>query len=119
MTETERHPPLLEREEKVLIITRRLFAGDARRHFVGNVERYDPGAMRVRGHAFVHDAENSGFVKRKSQQTRIFPLDNHLVVFVLPYDTNLGAVRYEQEEGLGLVATDGKHFKLELNEFNA
>lgn len=118
MSETEKHPPVLEREEKVLIITRRLFAGDARRHFVGSVERYDPGAMRVRGYAFVYDAEKGGFVKRKSQRTRIFPLDNHLVVFVLPYDTDLAAVHYELEEGHGLVATDGKHLKLELNEFN-
>ena len=119
MSENERHPPVLEREEKVLIITRRLFSGDARRHFVGSVERYDPGAMRIRGHAFVYDSEKGSFVKRKSQRTRVFPLDNHLVVFVLPYDTDLGAVRYEHEEGHGLVATDGKHFKLELNEFNA
>ncbi len=119
MNEEERHPPVLEREDKVLIITRRLFSGDARRHFVGSVERYDPGAMRVRGHAFVYDSEKGDFVKRKSQRTRVLPLDNHLIVFVLPYETDLGAVRYERDHELGLVVTDGKHFKLELNEFNA
>ena len=119
MNETERQPAVLEREEKVLVITRRLFTGDARRHFVGSVERYDPGAMRVRGYAFVYNAEKGGFVKRRSQRTRVFPLDNHLIVFVLPYDTDLGVVHYEHDKELGLVATDGKQFKLELSEFNA
>ena len=117
MNETEEHQPVLEREEKVLVITRRLFAGDAKRHFVGSIERYDPGAMRVRGYAF-YDSEKGSFVKRKSQRTRVFPLDNHVVVFVLPYDTELGAVHYEVVEGSGLVVTDGKQFKLEVNEFN-
>jgi hypothetical protein len=110
---------VLERDEKVLIITRRLFAGDAMRHFVGIVERYDPGAIRVRGYAFVYDAGKGGFVKRKLQRTRIFPVDNHIVVFVLPHDTDIGAVHYEVTEESGLVASDGKHFRLELNEFNA
>lgn len=118
MSESERHPAVLEREEKVLIITRRLFSGDVRRHVVGSVERYDPGSVRVRGYEFVHDAGKGSFVKRKSQRTRIFPLDNHLIVFVLPYDTDLGAVHYEATKESGLVVTDGKEFKLEINEFN-
>ncbi len=119
MNETEKHPAVLEREDKVLIITRRFFMDDVRRHFVGTVERYDPGAMRVRGYAFVYNADQGSFVKRKSQRTCIFPLDNHLIMFVLPYDSDIGAMRYEAIDEGGLVATDGKHFKLELDEFNA
>ena len=119
MNETERHPAVFERDEKVLIITRRLFAGDDRRHFVGSVERYDPGAIRVRGHAFVHDVEKGGFARQKSQRTRVFPLDNHIIVFVLPFDADLSAVRYGTTKESGLVVTDGKNFKLEMNEFNA
>jgi len=108
VNETERHPPVLEREEKVLIITRRMFSGDARRHFLGIVERYDAATIRVRGYAFVYDQEKASFERRKSQRTRVFALDNHLIVFVLPYDADLAAVRYEIQEGSGLVATDGK-----------
>jgi hypothetical protein len=119
MDQTGRHPAVLERDENVLIITRRLFAGDVRRHFVGRVERYDQGAIRVRGYAFVYDAGKGRFVKRKSQRTRVFHMDNHIVVFVLPFDTDIGAVHYEVTEENGLVATDGKHFRLEFNEFNA
>ena len=118
MNDAERHPAVLEREEKVLIVTRRLFNGDARRHFVGSVERCDSGAIRVRGYAFVHDMKKGGFAKWKSQRTRIVPLDNHIVVYVLPYDTDLGAVHYETTQETGLVVTDGKHFKLEINEFD-
>ena len=118
MNESENHQPLLEREERVLIITRRLFVGDARRHFIGSIERYDSGAIRVRGYAFVYDTEKGSFVKRKSQRTRVFPLVDHIVVFILPYDTDLSAVRYELTEGSGLVVTDGKQFTLEVGEFN-
>ena len=109
---------VLEREEKVLIITRRLFSGDLRRHFVGIVERCAQGAVRVRGYAFIYDAVKGGFVRRKSQRTRVFPLDNHIIVLVLPYDVDIGAVRYEAAEGAALVLTDGKHVKIDISEFN-
>jgi len=119
MYDSERQPtPILEPQERVLIITRRLYHGDVRRHFVGVVERYERGALRVRGYAFVHDLAHGGFTRRKSPRERIFPLDNHIIVFVLPDETELGAVHYEVTQESGLIVTDSKHFKLELNEFN-
>ncbi len=119
MYESENQPkPVLEPQENVLIINRPLYHGDVRRHFVGIVERYDGCAMRVRGYAFVHDLNHGGFIKRKSQRTRVFPLDNHVIVLVLPDDADLSEVRYEVSVESGLVITDKKHFKLDLNEFN-
>lgn len=119
MYESENHPkPVLEPQEKVLIINRQLYHGDARRHFVGMIERYDGSAMRVRGYAFVHDLNHGRFTKRKSQRTRVFPLDNHVIVLVLPDEAELSEVHYEVSVESGLVVTDNKHFKLELNEFN-
>lgn len=116
MPETARPKPTLEPQDNVLIITRRLFAGDNRRHFVGTVERYDAGVARVRGYAFVYDVQKGSFAKRKSQRTRVFPLDNHLVVFILP-EADIGEVRYAADEDSNLVVTDGKNFKLQLDEF--
>ena len=118
MIQYEDNPPVLELDEKVLVVTRRLFANDLRRHFVGSVERYDQGSVRVHGYAFVHNTVKGCFVKRKNARTRVFPLDSHIILFVLPYETEVGAVQYEQDKELGLVATDGKGFKLELSEFN-
>jgi hypothetical protein len=109
---------VLERDEKVLIITRRLFLGDPRRHFVGIVERCAQGAVRVRGYAFVYDTAKGGFVKRKSQRTHVFPLDSHILVFVLPYDVDIAAVRCEAAQDAALVVTDGKHTRIDISEFN-
>ena len=107
MYETERHPTVLERDDKVLIVMRPLFIGDADRHFVGTVERYDPGVIRVRGYAFLYDKGTCRLMKQKSQRTRIFAVDNHLIIFVLPSDTDIGTVHYESSEENGLTATDG------------
>lgn len=108
---------VLEHGDPVLIVTRGNFAGDVSRHFVGHVERYDLSAIRVAGYAFVHDREHDRFVKRKQQRTRIFRLDNQIVLFVLPSDTDVGAIRYEVDSEYGLTVTDGRHVKLQLSEF--
>lgn len=119
MYESERNTtPVLEPHERVLIITRRLYNGDVRRHFVGIVERYDHGVMRVRGYAFVYDPKEGGFVRRKNPRERLIPLDNHVVVFILPDETEIGSVHYEVAGESGLVVTDSKHFKLEIGEFS-
>lgn len=108
--------PIVEHGDKVLIVTRRLFAADARRHFVGSVDRHDGSCFRVHGYAFVLDTETSQFVRRKSQRTRLFKLDNHLVIFILPSDTDLSKVRYERRDGDILTVTDGASLNLNLNE---
>jgi hypothetical protein len=109
----------MEHGEKVLIVTRRLFAGEPRRHFVGFVERYDSAAIRASGYAFVYDVKKSSFVRRKNLRTRIFPLDNQIIIYLIPQETDIGSVRYETSEESGLVATDGKHFRLDMSEFHA
>jgi hypothetical protein len=120
MYESESHPsPIIEPQEKVLIITRRLYNGDVRRHFVGTVERFQDGIMRVRGYAFVYELKSGGFVRRKNPRERLFAVDNHLVVFVLPEETEIRSVHYEMTEKTGLVVTDDQNFRLEINEFNA
>lgn len=107
---------VVEHGDKVLIVTRRLFGADARRHFAGSVDRYDGSNIRVHGYAFVLDSETSQFIRRKSQRTRVFKLDNHVVTFILPSDTDLSKLRYERRDGDTLTVTDGESLKLDLNE---
>lgn len=117
MSDQEHHPSVLEHGDPVLIITRGNFTEDAVRHFVGHVERYDHTAIRVAGYAFIYDSEHDRFFKRKQQRTRIFRLDNQIILFVLPFDTDLQAMTYEVDPEHGLIATDGRHIKLQLSEF--
>lgn len=110
--------PVVEHGDPVLVITRRLFSSDARRHFVGRVERYDGHAVRVAGYVFVQSPDAKHFVKRKGQRTRVFSLDNQVIMYVLPSDTDINAVHYDRTEEHGLIATDGKHFRIELDDYS-
>lgn len=114
---SDHHQSVLEQGDPVLIITRGNYQGDACRHFVGHVERYDMTAVRVAGYAFIYEREHDRFTKRKQQRTRIFRLDNQIILFVLPSDTEVGALKYEVDPEQGLIATDGNHVKLLLSEF--
>ena len=118
MTDQEHRQPVIGHGDKVLIITRRMFSTDPRRHFAGTVERYDGVALRVSGYVFTFNTETSAFERRKSMRTRIFPLDNHIILNVLPSDADVGAIRYVHGDNSELIASDGKNFRLELSEFN-
>lgn len=122
MTRTQeadsRKSPVVEHGDPVLIITRRLFSSDARRHFVGHVERYDDNAIRVAGYVFVQSPDSTKFVKRQGQRTRVFALDNHIILYVLPSDTEISAIRYDRTDQTGLIATDGRHFRIELDDYS-
>lgn len=114
---SEQEEPVIRDEEKLLIIERPMFESDARRHFVGVVETCDGEVARIRGHAFVYDAETSGFVRRKSQRTRIVRIDNSVIVLVPPSDLNLNTLKYESpNEAVTLV--DGTGFQMELSGFS-
>ena len=108
---------ILDSGDRVLIITRRLFPGDVPRHFVGSVDRATQNAIVAHGYAFVRDAAQGDFVRRKGQRSRVFPLDNHIVIFVLPDDVEIGQVRYEHRDGKELTVTDGKQFRIDISEF--
>jgi hypothetical protein len=102
-TMTERSEDrILDSGDRVLIITRRLFPDDVQRHFVGMVDRATQNAILVHGYTFVRDTAQGEFVRRKSQRSRVFPLDNHIVIYVLPYDTDIKLVLIDISEfGIG------------------
>lgn len=57
--------------EKVFIVTRRLFDGDLRRHFAGEVQEATDTVIRVRGFVFVYD-EDKLCKKRRCQDPYFF-----------------------------------------------
>ena len=108
---------IIDSGDRVLIITRRLFPGDVQRHFVGIVDKATHNAILVHGHAYVRDVTQGDFVRRKGQRSRVFPFDNHIIVFVLPGDVDIGQVRYEHRDDNRLTVTDGKQFGIDISEF--
>ncbi len=105
--------------EIVHIIERRLFVGDVRRHFVGEVEACADRALRVRGYLFVYDSSESAFTKKPELRTRIFPLDNRLILSLLPQGTHLEQVRYDHDDEGNLSLVDGADLELDISEFSS
>lgn len=77
---------LLTRGELILIVTRRSFEKDRRRHFIGTVEDAEGTAIRLTGYEFYVDNTNQ-YRKIPEMRTWIFPLaDSHMSVNVLPHE---------------------------------
>ena len=103
--------------EKVHVITRRLFEGDVRRHFVGECTKVTENAIRVEGYAFIFDSAKNVYERRPEKRTRVFSLsDGDLIITVLPPDVSVDSVKYGRAKDR-LVITDGKTVLLDINEF--
>ena len=108
---------LLKTGERVHVATRRRFEGDIRRHFVGEVVSVEGAVARISGYAFVFDPNKDDYVRYPEKRTRIFDLsDVGNVTNVLPEGTVIEDVAYVLEDRK-LVLTDGKDFRLDINEF--
>jgi hypothetical protein len=103
--------------EIIHIVTRRLFEGDARRHFAGRVIAVSDGLVRAEGWVFVFNRGTNEFIRRSMLRTRIFALgDAGNIVNVLPTDVDPANLRYEFSD-TGLMITDGIGFSADINEF--
>jgi hypothetical protein len=104
--------------DKVHIITRRLFECDLRRHFVGVVDEVHGMVARVRGYAFLFDHSINDFVRREDERARVFCLsDVGLIVNILPHEAVLSEVRYVTDAQGRRYVTDGRSFRLNVDEF--
>ena len=79
------------RREKVHIVEHRRFESDLRRHFIGEVQFYDKDHLRVKGSLFVFDHGCGEFVKVPPERTRVFSIDNHISITVLPEEFDLAS----------------------------
>jgi len=109
---------LVETGELIHVIERRVFSGDVRRHFVGAVGASTDQALRLKGYLFVYDSGASGFVRKPELRTRIIPLDNRVILNVLPRGISLEEVRYAHDADGNLTLTDGAGFELDISEFS-
>ena len=110
---------MINKGEKVFIITRRLFDGDLRRHFVGEVQEVTSVAMRVQGYAFVFDDGTKQFVRREGLRIRIFSLiDAGLVINILPSQVQVEDIRYKWDDENRRIISDEKAFRMNISEFS-
>ena len=107
--------------EKLHIVTRRLYADDLRRHFVGEITKASADLCEVQGFAFVFNATMNRYERRPTIRTRVFSLGDPLyIVNKLPPATVLEKLEYGTiDQRLMLVdTTPTAEFRLDINEFN-
>jgi hypothetical protein len=109
---------IVDKGDKLHIITRRNFEGDLRRHFVGEVEEASGALVRVAGYAFIYDPWTNEFLRKPERRVRILSLaDAGLVVNVLPREAVIEKIRYRTTVENRLLVSDGVSFSLDINEF--
>lgn len=103
--------------DKILIAHRRLFEADEPRFFIGTVDSYEDGMVRISGQSFVRDRPSGRIQPKEEPSTKIVSLASGcLLAYVLPQAADLSSVKFTQEAGK-LVAADGKSFSMNLTEF--
>lgn len=107
---------ILNPGEKVHIIHRRRFEHDPHRHFVGTVDAYEAGVVRVTGHVFGVDSMTFQFIRREDVRTRIVSAaSGEVIINVLPASVKLDKVCYKQVANM-LRVTDGSAWHLDISD---
>ncbi len=109
---------VIESGELVHVIERRVFAEDVRRHFVGVVEACSDQALRLRGYLFVYDSGSGAFMRKPELRTRVLPLDNRIIINVLPDHISAESIGFSTGSDGNLELTDGADFGLDISEFS-
>ncbi len=109
---------VISKGEKVVVITRRFFETDLRRHFVGQIEEVTETVMRVFGYAFIFDEITHEFIRRNDQRVRIVSIvDADNIIIVIPSDVAIDSVHYETDDRGRRYITDGNTFRMNVSEF--
>jgi hypothetical protein len=111
---------IVEKGDKLHIITRRLFDGDLRRHFVGEVEEVSGDLVLLTGFAFIFNPNTNDYVRMPVRRRRIIGLvSSGLVINVMPGEVIIEDLVYRVNRENRLVLTDGAAYSLDINEFGA
>ena len=76
---------LLNEGDKILVAHRRLFARDEARFFLGRVDAYEAGVVKVTGHSYVRDMFAGKMLEKAELRTKLLSLSSGtLMVYLLP-----------------------------------
>ncbi len=102
--------------EGVIVITRRMFPEDERRHFIGRVTATTGSMIRVEGHAWIASSIG-GYEERHDLRTRLYSLaTGGEIVLVVPAAIDVDSLRYSSGQGR-LVITNGSGYTIDISEF--
>ncbi len=105
---------------KAHVVYRALYEKSVRRHFLGEVTVAEGAACLLEGYAFVWDEHKATFTRKPEKRTTVIDLaESGYIVNLLDDDLVLENVEYRYLKDVGLVATDGANFMLNINEFGS
>jgi hypothetical protein len=107
---------LLKEGDTIFVAHRRLYEEDEVRFFVGRVDAYAEGLVKVTGRSYVRDIMNGRMIEKAEKRTKILSLSSGtLLVYQIPEAVALDALKFVYEEE-HLSLTDGKDFTMNLTE---
>lgn len=111
---------VIEKGERVHVIYRALYQNSSRRHFLGEIQANEGTVCRIEGYVFVYDDKSSVFIKKPERRVTVMDLsESGYIVNVIDRSVVIEDIAYKYDQGVGLVAKDGKEFSLNINEFGA
>jgi hypothetical protein len=113
------NPTIAATGEKILVILRRHFEEEPRRHFAGVVEVCVGALIRATGFLFIHDDVTGEYTRKPEKRTQLFRIDNEVKITILPPECDLGALHYAHVDDEGTFFTDGRTFSMDVSEFTA
>lgn len=101
----------------LLVVYRRLFESDHSRMFVGNVDAYQDGIVRLTGYTLAREGADGDFCRKHQKQTKLFAIaSGTLLIYVLPEAFQVDRARIDVGE-LKLTFTDGQDHSLDISEW--
>jgi hypothetical protein len=109
---------LLEPGARLLVVHRRLFERDDSRFFLGEVEAFEGGIVRVTGYSFIRDTFDGSVCRKQEARTKLLSLTSGtLLVYVLPRNLDLEHTELHWEDA-DIRLTDGHQFTMNLSEWS-
>ncbi|MHC4878440.1 MAG: hypothetical protein ACYTGL_18490 [Planctomycetota bacterium] len=108
---------LLEPGDRLLVVHRRLFERDEARFFLGEVEAFESGVIRINGYSFVRDSFLATVRRKAEPRTKLLSLTSGtLLVYVLPRSIDIGQTELRCDDA-EMLLTDGDNFSMNLSEW--
>jgi len=108
---------MLKPGDKLVIVHRRLFEKDAPRFFVGEVQAYEAGVVKVKGYTFVKDVFSGNMQKKPDVRIKFMSMiSGTLIVYQLPVTVLLESARFDFDQESGLVLKDNGGFSMDMSE---
>jgi len=108
---------ILEKGDKIFAAHRRLFADDLPRFFTGEVDEMQGGIVVAVGYSWLRDVIEARMVRKNDVRTKILSLDSGtLIVYRLPREVELAALKLDVGIGSQVVLTDGGAFHMDISE---